>query len=206
MTPGTMLNSGAEYVERPRSRGSISIESEKLVPSSSIAKSRDPILGITSSDQGAIESMRGAEFLEQFETYRHQARQALQFAQVSQQRNYNRGRLNIEYEVGDLVLINPHSLDLLRSEKGLGRKLQTKYDGPFEIIQKLGATTYQLRMPASYRIHPILNMAHLELYRSSDPDLGERPVKNLNRADFTEIPEYEVEKILKDSWRKARNG
>ena len=68
------------------------------------------------------------------------------------------------------------------------------------------ATTYRLRMPASYRIHPVLNMAHLELYRSSDPDLGERPVKNLNRADFTEIPEYEVEKILKDRWRKARNG
>jgi len=119
--------------------------------------------------------------------------------------NYNKGRLSIEYEVGGLVLINPHSLDLLISEKRLCRKLQMKYDGPFEVIQKLGATTYQLCMPVSYGIHPVLNTAHLELYWSSDPDLGERPVKNLNRADFTEIPENEVEKILKDMWRKARN-
>jgi hypothetical protein len=50
-----------------------------------------------------------------------------------------------------------------------------KYDGPFEIIRKLSPVTYQLRLPVSYGIHPILNIAHLETYYKSPPELGDRP-------------------------------
>ena len=60
-----------------------------------------------------VESDKVALFLQEFETYRSQARQSLQFAQVAQQKTYNCDRLPTEYEVGDLVLINPHSLNLL---------------------------------------------------------------------------------------------
>ena len=138
--------------------------------------------------------------------YRSQAQQALQFAQVSQQKIYNKGRLILEFEVGDKVLINPHSLQLLKSQKGLGRKLQMKYDGPFEVSQKLSPTTYRLRMPQSYGIHPILNVAHLEPYRDSDSVFGEHAAKKLDRANFDTLPEFEVEKILHNRWRKVCNG
>ena len=47
-----------------------------------------------------------------------------------------------------------------------------KYDGPFEIIQKLSAGSYQLRMPQSYGIHPILNITHLEKYQPSPTKFG----------------------------------
>ena len=53
----------------------------------------------------------------------------------------------MEFQKGDLVLLNPPSLSLLRNETGHGRKLLMKYDGPFEIIQKLSAVSYRLRMP-----------------------------------------------------------
>ena len=39
-----------------------------------------------------------------------------------------------------------------------------KYNGLFEIIQKLSAISYRLRMPESYGIHPVLNIVHLEKY------------------------------------------
>ena len=42
-----------------------------------------------------------------------------------------------------------------------------KYDRPFEIIQKLSAISYQLQMPESYRIHPVLNIVCLEKYQPS---------------------------------------
>ena len=37
-----------------------------------------------------------------------------------------------------------------------------KYDSPFEVMQKLSPVSYRLRMLASYGIHLVLNIAHLE--------------------------------------------
>ena len=81
-----------------------------------------------------------------------------------------------------------------------------KYNGPFEIIQKLSPVSYRLRMPGSYGIHPILNIAHLEKYQSSPAEFGERPTKSLNREDFNELPEFEVERIITERRKKGRNG
>ncbi len=132
--------------------------------------------------------------------------EAIYLSQIHQQRAYNKGRLIMELEVGDQVLLNPHSLDLLRQEKGRGKKLLMKYDGPFEVIRKLSPVTYQLRLPISYGIHPIINIAHLERYQLSPPELGMRPTKHLNREDFEELRETEVECIVNERLRKGRKG
>ena len=81
-----------------------------------------------------------------------------------------------------------------------------KYDGPFEVIQKLSPVSYWLWMPGSYGIHPILNIAHLEKYQSSPAEFGERPIKNLNREVFNELPEYKVQRIITERKKKGRNG
>jgi len=96
-------------------------------------------------------------------------------------------------------------------KQGVEKKLLMKYDGPFEVIQKLSAVSYQLWMPKSYGIHPILNIAHLEKYQPSPAKFGNRPTKSLNRADFDklleyELPEYEVEKVIAERQKKGRNG
>ena len=100
----------------------------------------DPHPGNTSSD--VTESDKAESMLEEFRAHRNLAKLALQFNQVSQQRNYNQDCLNFEFEVGDSVLINPHSLNLLGADTGLGKKLLNKFDGPFEVTQKLGLATY----------------------------------------------------------------
>ncbi|THH26480.1 hypothetical protein EUX98_g7699 [Antrodiella citrinella] len=142
----------------------------------------------------------------EFQTYRLQAQRALRLGQLQQERSYNKGRLQTEYKVGDFVVINPHSLDLLRKETGRGKKLLMKYDGPFEVLQRISPVTYRLRLPASYKIHPIINIAHLEAYTPSPEEFGTRPVKKMNRADFETLPEEEVEIIIGETWKKARNG
>ena len=81
-----------------------------------------------------------------------------------------------------------------------------KYNGPFEIIQKLSAVSYRLRMPQSYGIHPILNIAHLERYQPSPAEFGNRPTKSLNHANFNKLLEYEVEMIIADRRKKSRKG
>lgn len=146
---------------------------------------------------------KAQNFADEFETNRSGAKEALLLAQVFQKRAYNNGRLTTEFEEGDFVVLNPHSLNLLREEKGRGKKLLMKYDGPFEIIRKLSPVTYQLRLPVSYGLHPVLNIAHLESYRKSPADLDtDRPSKSLNRDDFDAKPEVGIERILAERWRK----
>ena len=71
-----------------------------------------------------------------------------------------------------------------------------KYEGPFEILQKISPLAYRLRMPASYGMHPVINIAHLERYVPSPPNLGTRSKKKMTRLDFEDLPEYEVESII----------
>lgn len=159
-------------------------------------------------DMNAIDSHIPEAFnmAEEFQAERQRAQEALMLGQQYQKRAYNRGRLTTELNVGDLVLLNPHSLALLKDVKGRGQKLLMKYDGPFEIIKKLSPVSYQLRLPKSYGMHPILNIAHLEKYEASPREYGERPTKDLNRDDFEVHQEYEVDKIISERWKKARNG
>ena len=146
------------------------------------------------------------EMVEEFTAHRHRAQEALTLGQHYQTKSYNKGRLTSEFHVGDQVLINPHSLRLLKSEKGRGKKLLMKYDGPFEIIRKISPVAYQLRMPTSYGMHPVLNIAHLETYNASPEEFGKRPAKSLNRADFEELPEVDVDRIVSERKKKGRNG
>jgi hypothetical protein len=106
-----------------------------------------------------------------------------------------------EFEEGDKVLINNASLRLHRGITGRGQKLLMKYDGPFIISEKLGPTTYRLKLPSSYGIYPVINIAHMEKYNESDPDMGERPSRPPERQDRAE-PEYEVERIIDERYRK----
>ena len=160
----------------------------------------------SSWDSGDALSQKAVEMWENFESDRTRAKEALLLSQIHQQRAYNKGRLIKEFNEGDFVVLNPHSLDLLKTEKGRGNKLLMRYDGPFEIIRKLSPVTYQLRLPASYGLHPVLNIAHLEEYRLSPPSLGDRPTKRLNRQDFDELPEFEAEAIIGERLRKTRKG
>ena len=80
------------------------------------------------------------------------------------------------------------------------------YDGPFKIIHKISPVSYRLKMPASYGIHPVLNIAHLEKYQSSLPEFGSQPQKSLHQDDFNVLPEYKVERIVAECRKKGRNG
>ncbi len=157
-------------------------------------------------DSPSTTEQRAADIAEEFEYTQTRAKEALYLSQAHQQRAYNKGRLTAEFEEGDLVVLNPHSLELLRNEKGRGKKLLMKYDGPFEVIRKLSPVTYQIRLPASYGMHPILNIAHLERYLKSPSSLGERPTRNLNRDSFDVHEEWEVECIVNERLRKSGKG
>ena len=61
-------------------------------------------------------------------------------------------------------------------------------------------------MPASYGMHPVLNIEHLEKYQESPKEFGERPHARISRPSFDVLPEYEVDRIVAERTRKGRNG
>ena len=141
-----------------------------------------------------------------FKADRTQAKEALLLSQIHDQRAYNNGRALTKFKEGDQVVLNPHSLSLLSSEKGRGNKLLMRYDRPFEILRKISPITYQLRLPASYSMHPILNIAHLEKYEASPPEFSDCPRRRSHRTDFKAEPEYDVEDIVSKQWRQGPRG
>jgi hypothetical protein len=65
------------------------------------------------------------------------AKDALRLAQSYQEHTYNSDKEYVTFEPGDKVLINPHPLELLKEKGGKGRKLNMKYEGPFEIMEQV---------------------------------------------------------------------
>ena len=130
-----------------------------------------------------VEIEKALTFTDEFKTYCDQAKWALQFTQIAQRRNYNKGRLLEEHEIGEQVLINPHSLELLQVEKASGRKLFMKYDGSFEIQQKLSPTTYWLCLPASYGIH-LLDPIPIPISDNQHPALDRTRLISSHRASL----------------------
>lgn len=146
------------------------------------------------------------EFTEDFSYFRSVAKDALKLAQIYQERYYNKTHIPREFEVGDLVLINLHSLQLFRSFTGRGRKLLQRFEGPFEIVAKVSPVAYQLRLPASYQGYPVINITHLEPYHVSNNSEIERPKLANTRKTFDELEEFEVERIIKSKIVKGPRG
>lgn len=72
------------------------------------------------------------EFIRELAMHRESARRAIARVQQKQAAWYNKGRKVLEFEAGDLVLVNPHSLEWVES-KGEGAKLVQRWIGPFEV-------------------------------------------------------------------------
>ncbi|CCO34283.1 hypothetical protein BN14_08378 [Rhizoctonia solani AG-1 IB] len=133
------------------------------------------------------------------------AKDALRVAQSHKAKYYNQDKTLVLFEPGDKVLINPHSLNLLKHHQVKGNKFTMQYEGPFEVMEQISPVAYRIRLPASYKMHPIINIAHLESYKESPPEFGSGPTQHIPRQDFQEMPEYEVEKIVEEKTIKKGN-
>jgi hypothetical protein len=132
--------------------------------------------------------------------HRDAARDALQQNADKQAFQFDKGRRSLSLSVGDEVLINPHTLELV-DIKGRSRKLMQRKIGPFEIIDVISPTAYKIRLPDTYPMHNVVNIQHLTKYHRS-PDVA-RPTLANPRDKLQSTEEYEVEKIVGE---KRKNG
>ncbi|KAJ9534750.1 hypothetical protein QJQ45_013129 [Haematococcus lacustris] len=117
-----------------------------------------------------------------------QARHFMEQAQQRQAHLANKGRRDVEYHPGQLVLLSTKNL---RLKPGKAKKLLPRFIGPFKVLEHVGPVAVRLDLPpAMARMHPVFHVALLRPYTSEHPHLPP-PVDWLDEA-----PLYEVEKLL----------
>ena len=74
-------------------------------------------------------------------------------------------RRDVQFQVGDLVLIKlqPYRQQTFTLRKN--QKLRMRYFGPFCILQKIAAVAYRLELPEIARIHLIFHVSLLKRFK-----------------------------------------
>ena len=126
------------------------------------------------------------------------ARQQLHRAKEQMRSYADQHRREVEYAVGDYMLLSTKHLRL----KNCPSKLQRRFVGPFKIVEKISRAAYKLELPRGWSMHPVFHSSLLKPWRESQWSCPvELPAPEV---EDIEEPEYRVERILK--WRKMQRG
>ncbi|MCH83059.1 hypothetical protein A2U01_0003873, partial [Trifolium medium] len=99
-----------------------------------------------------------------------QLKQNLMKAQQTMKHQADKKRRDVEFKVGDKVLVRlqpyrQHSAALRKNQK-----LSMRYFGPFEVIAKIGTVAYKLALPPSAKIHAVFHVAQLKAFKGSNDE------------------------------------
>ena len=126
-------------------------------------------------------------------------------AQSAQQRHANRTRRDVQFQVGDRVLL---ATEDLRWSSRVSRKLTPRFIGPFAIKRVLpNGVAYELELPSSLPVHPVFHVSKLRpLLTDNEPARQQQPLRP-PPVEIDEQEEWEVEAILdKRMRRRGRSG
>ena len=101
-----------------------------------------------------------------------------------------------EYKVGDKIWLSTKSIKINRPPC----KLAERQLRPFEIIKVISPNVVKLKLPASFKIHDVINMSWVRLYKSL---VAGQQVIPPEPIEVEGSPEYKVEEVL-NSWLKRK--
>ncbi|XP_020700228.1 uncharacterized protein LOC110112373 [Dendrobium catenatum] len=127
-------------------------------------------------------------------------KERLKAAQDRQQKYYNQKHRLVEFQVGDFVYLKVSPMKGV-SRFGRVRKLNLRYVGPFEIIERIGNSAYKLLL--SDHMSDIHNMFHVSYLRKwisdSEKKLSADDMEIQKNLQYKEEPEkilaYDVHKL-----------
>ncbi|XLR69177.1 hypothetical protein S83_019849 [Arachis hypogaea] len=124
---------------------------------------------------------------------RNQMLDELQFqlnrAQNRMKQAADKKRRDVTFEVGDFVFlkIQPSRMRSLATRPN--QKLGARFYGPYEVLEKIGAAAYKLRLPASAKIHPIFHVSLLKKSLGSSVEPQSLPESLTEEGELLVEPE-----------------
>ena len=100
----------------------------------------------------------------------------------------NRKVREAELHEGDRVALRTEGLRLQGQPSSM---LKQRYLGPFEVIEKLSPLVYKLKLPKSMKIHPVVHISKLRLWRD-DLKFPDRIVSEALAEQHMDIAQGEV--------------
>ncbi|XP_062102916.1 uncharacterized protein LOC133813900 [Humulus lupulus] len=99
----------------------------------------------------------------------HKMKENLIQARNRMQQQANKKRHDIQFQIGDLVLVKLQPYRQLTVAHRLNIKLCRRFFGPFEILARVGPVAYTLKLPQETRIHPTSHVSLLKPYHGTLP-------------------------------------
>jgi len=137
------------------------------------------------------------EFVERMERIRKEAEAALERAARDMKTFYDRRHQEAPaFQPGDEVLLEGENLRTNRPAK----KLDHRRFGPFRVERKVGERAYRLKLPTTWKIHPVFHVSKLLPYRRNDTTTSTPPPPDIVNGE----PQQEIEDILGQRVRRGK--
>ena len=101
-----------------------------------------------------------------------------------------------DYKVGDKVWLSTTNLHLTCTSK----KLSEHWVGPYIITKLISNNTVELKLPLSMKIHLVVNISHVKLYKERFPGQPLQKPEPITVTEDCDI-EYEVDYIIDFHWK-----
>jgi len=152
---------------------------------------QDPRMGFEGRRKGKYEAAE--KFIEKMKKIQKEVKAALGKAQEEMRKFADRKRgKGEEYRVGDLVLLSMKDLKWQMKGRKL-EKLTERFVGPYKIKGIISSNAVELELPKSIKIHPVVNVSRVHLYKPQVEGQKKIPPKPVI---IEEEEEFEVKKIL----------
>lgn len=118
--------------------------------------------------QSKIQAVEG-DLLRRDEILQH-LKKNLMHSQHWMMQQANKHRSDMQFEVGDLVLVKLQPYRHAMVAARLNHKIFRRFFGPFPVIERIGVVAYKLVLPPGSRIHPTFHISLLRAYKGSAID------------------------------------